>query len=123
MTMTSAPAEAIDEPVTLAVDQSNDRVELDLLIPANLSSFRGHFPELPILPGIVQVHWAIGFARLYFPIDASPPRAMQVKFRNVITPDERIRLVLTYAPDRRKLSFECRDAQAVRSSGVITFAP
>jgi 3-hydroxymyristoyl/3-hydroxydecanoyl-(acyl carrier protein) dehydratase len=111
------------EPVVLDVRTSDARAELDLLIPETLLFFRGHFPGFPVLPGVVQLHWAIALGRQYFKLNYTSPEAVQVKFRSVIVPEENIRLVLGHDAPRRKLSFEYRDATGPRSSGVVAFAP
>ena len=121
--MSEASPPAVTEPMLLDTRRSEGRAEIDLVVPATLSYFRGHFPGFPVLPGVVQLHWAIAFGRRSFALGAAPPDTVQVKFRSVIAPDERICLVLNHDASRRKLSFEYRDANAVRSSGVVTFAP
>lgn len=110
------------EPVTISERRSDRRVEIDLLIPAALSYFQGHFRNFPVLPGVVQLHWTIAFGRRHFSIGASPPETMQLKFRSIIVPNERICLMLGHEAERRRLSFEYRDAETVRSSGLVTFA-
>jgi 3-hydroxymyristoyl/3-hydroxydecanoyl-(acyl carrier protein) dehydratase len=37
-----------------------------LRVPPTLEHFRGHFPGFPILPGVVQLDWAVRFGRLHF---------------------------------------------------------
>lgn len=122
MRMTEAAPPLTTEPVTLDARRTGSRVELDLLIPTTLSFFQGHFREFPVLPGVVQLHWSIAFARRHFNFDASPPESLQVKFKSIIVPNEKICLVLNYEMERRKIAFEYRDAEAVRSSGAVTFA-
>lgn len=119
--MTLEPSSAITEPVILAVQHDAAQAALDLCVPAALLYFQGHFPHSPVLPGVVQTHWAVGFGRRYFHLGAAPVVGVQVKFRQIIVPDETIRLALGFAPDRNRVSFEYSGAQAVRSSGTITF--
>jgi 3-hydroxymyristoyl/3-hydroxydecanoyl-(acyl carrier protein) dehydratase len=111
----------VTEPDAIETRHSEKGVELDLLLPRSLLYFDGHFRGFPVLPGVVQLHWAIAFGRRYFAIGAAPPESVQVKFRSVIGPAERICLALRHDGSRRKLAFEYRDAVATRSSGVVSF--
>lgn len=96
-------------------------VRLQLTIPGDLSYFIGHFPELPLLPGVIQVKWAIELGRelLHF---AGTFRALTaVKFMRVIQPGEAITLTLEYSADKRQLDFEyVLDGRAC-SSGSAQF--
>ena len=120
--MTEAAPPLTTEPVTLDARRSDSRVELDLLIPPTLVFFQGHFREFPVLPGVVQLHWSIAFARRHLNFNASPLEIVQVKFKSIIVPNEKISLILNHEMERRKLTFEYRDAEVVRSSGAVTFA-
>lgn len=120
--MTEAATPFTTEAVTLDARRSSSRVELDLLIPPTLAFFQGHFLKFPVVPGVVQLHWAIAFGRRYFNFDASPPKVVQVKFKNIIVPNDKVCLVLNHAIERRRLSFEYRDAEGIRSSGTVAFA-
>ncbi len=41
------------------------RVLLALTVPDDLLYFDGHFRVAPVLPGVVQVDWAIHYGRLH----------------------------------------------------------
>ncbi len=110
------------EPVIRGVRHGDGRVELGLLVPASLFYLQGHFPGYPILPGVVQLDWAVRYGRQYLPVGAAPAETVQVKFRKPIRPDQHIDLALTYLAERRRLSFECRDGEGLCSSGQIVFA-
>jgi 3-hydroxymyristoyl/3-hydroxydecanoyl-(acyl carrier protein) dehydratase len=109
------------EPVLVDARHDDSTVHLELLMPDDLLYFRGHFPSFPVLPGIVQTHWAVMYARRYLPVGTADVIGVQVKFKRVIGPKMRIGLDLAYARDRRRLAFEYREADRPCSSGTITF--
>ena len=113
-----------DFPIILRREVSGDRAELDLALPPGLIYFDGHFDGLPVLPGVVQLHWAIRCARDCLPVGAAEPLSMQVKFRRLIRPESRLRLTLALASSQRgvQLSFlyDCEGERC--SSGRLDLA-
>lgn len=99
---------------------SNDgqKAELDLIFPKNSNFFQGHFPEFPILPGVVQLFFAKEFSRDIFNIDFIPEKAKKVKFSSVIKPETKVKLVLTRGEKSIDYKFvDCEDRESVFSSG------
>ena len=97
---------------------------LTLGIPQELSCFRGHFDQCAILPGVVQIAWALQFARQYLgaqcSIDTSACVGMKsIKFTRVITPLTSVQLRLDVAADGKSLSFSYSSANAHYSSGTL----
>jgi len=45
-----------------------DGLELDLRVPPDLEYFAGHFPGIPILPGVVQIDWSVRLGRARLPV-------------------------------------------------------
>lgn len=62
-----------------------------------LAWFRGHFPDMPILPGVAQLLLVETAAREFtqVPPDAAPAQVKTLKFRAVIRPGAKLRLRLT----------------------------
>jgi 3-hydroxymyristoyl/3-hydroxydecanoyl-(acyl carrier protein) dehydratase len=115
-------AEFETSPEILAITQSEGRVELNLLIPEELLYFRGHFPEFALLPGVIQLDWAIKFATQYFALGSVFATTIRIKFNKPIRPNSRLTLRLGYAPSRSSIEFEYADADGGFSSGRIGFA-
>ncbi|HJU84445.1 MAG TPA: hypothetical protein VJ600_09560 [Holophagaceae bacterium] len=85
-------------------------------------AFLGHFPGQPILPGVVQIDWALrlGMAR-FGPLGTF--RALEhLKFQDIIRPAEPLTLILGWNEDRRELAFEYRGASGAKSKGFAVFA-
>lgn len=99
-------------------DGADGAVELDLEIDPALVWFKGHFPGHPILPGVVQIDWAIAFAREHLGLDLPAARDFQIKFRATILPDDRVTLTLRHEAAKRRLGFQYRRGDEICSSGT-----
>lgn len=111
----------ISEPLVLAVTQQHQAVQIRLQVQPELSWFVGHFPQQPILPGVVQTTWAIEFGRRYLPLPAQFRYMSNMKFMRFILPGTQLELRLQYLPAKSELSFEYHDGTAVCASGRIGF--
>ncbi|WP_053147685.1 acyl-CoA synthetase family protein [Pseudomonas sp. Pf153] len=92
---------------------------LQLAVPPDLAYFSGHFPTAPVLPGVVQVDWALSLGRQLLDL---PPRfvGMEVlKFQQLIRPGDEVQLHLRFDRERGKLYFAYRNDTATCSSGRI----
>ncbi len=100
-----------------------DHRQLTLHIPHNLYYFAGHFPGNPVLPGVVQTHWAIHHARELFAGVGDFVGLEAVKFQHIIGPGAVVTLDLQWHRERSKLRFSYRSSHAQHSSGRILFVP
>ena len=107
------------EPILTALRPGDQAVEMDLALPAGLHWFQGHFPGFALLPGVVQLHWAVEYARRHLGVAAQPASA-QVKFRRPIRPEETVTLALAVA--RGRLTFSYRRGAETCSSGSLVLA-
>jgi 3-hydroxymyristoyl/3-hydroxydecanoyl-(acyl carrier protein) dehydratase len=115
-------APRIQGPELVGQQQDGDELQLELVVPLDLAHFTGHFPGTPILPGVVQVDWAITLGQRLMSL---PPRfaGMEVlKFQQLVRPGDRISLTLRFDQGRGKLHFAYRNGDAACSSGRILWA-
>ena len=110
-------------PIELDAQQQETALTLRLQVPGDLLWFQGHFPTLPILPGVAQLDWVLyyGLTRLV------PGKAFSsienIKFQQPVPPDAELELLLNWQAEKSLLSFQYRllsdRAQAIASSGKI----
>jgi acyl-coenzyme A synthetase/AMP-(fatty) acid ligase len=93
------PDSHADSPLVLEEICGDAEATFRLSIPATLASFEGHFPGTPILPGVVQVDWAVGFARRCFRLPHRFLGLEVLKFQRVIVPESVLTLTLSRAVD------------------------
>lgn len=111
------------EPVVIEKRVTPPEAELDLAIPADLDYCRGHFPNAPIVPGVVQLKWAIDAARRHLGAGGEVVGVEALKFQRVLMPGAVATLTLTWVAEAHKLSFAYRSADARFSSGRLLFRP
>ncbi|WP_296234283.1 acyl-CoA synthetase family protein [uncultured Pseudomonas sp.] len=118
----AAPRPTRVEPVS--AEERDGEWLLQLQVPLDLAHFTGHFPQTPVLPGVVQVDWAQQLARQL--IEHLPPRfaGMEVlKFQQLVRPGDTLQLSLRFDTERGKLYFAYRNGEAACSSGRILLEP
>ena len=96
--------------------------QASLALSPGLAVFDGHFPGAPILAGVAQVHWAIGFARERFAMPARFLRLDALKFSQPALPGMHLDLELHWNAAAATLQFEYRSTAGRHSSGRIVFA-
>lgn len=107
-------------PETRAVRPLPDGVELDLFMSPDLVQLEGHFPGMPIVPGVAQIDWAVKLSDQHLGLGIGAARVFQVKFRRVSVPGTLVTLALRHNPARRRLSFEYRCGDDLLSTGSIS---
>ncbi|HET8697881.1 MAG TPA: hypothetical protein VFO94_10370 [Gammaproteobacteria bacterium] len=111
------------DPVRESETREGPTARIVLTVPADLDYFDGHFPDAPIVPGVVQVKWAIDNARRCFALSSAVAALEAVKFQRVIGPGARIALTLERAAPSGKVHFCFDSEQGRHSSGRIVFSP
>jgi len=81
--------------------------------------FAGHFPQQGVLAGVIQVHWAMSFARQLELWGDGMPELGRVKFKSVVLPPAVIELSLVRKTDGFRFRFTSGDM--LHSEGNVRF--
>ena len=73
--------------------------EAQVVFPSSEKYFEGHFPYAPILPGVVLVDAAMEIVAAVVKQPLRWVRLANVKFCNVVLPDQEICFTFTISPD------------------------
>jgi 3-hydroxymyristoyl/3-hydroxydecanoyl-(acyl carrier protein) dehydratase len=111
------------EPIVVGQRVTPPDAELTLEIPADLEYFRGHFDGAPVVPGVVQLKWAVDAARRVLGAGGELVAMEALKFQRVLVPGAVATLTLKWVAADRKLYFSYAAAAARFSSGRLKFRP
>ncbi len=104
-------------PVVLNYRLSEQTADFEMVFLKSSNFFNGHFNNLPILPGVVQLNFAGYFIQEAFGIKINTEIVKKIKFSKVIKPQERVTLSL--AKNGKNISYTFKKGDNVCSSGIM----
>lgn len=108
-------------PEILSEQPSEKGIVLDLRIPEGLTYFEGHFDQIAVVPGVVQVHWAAHYGREKLGVDLPFSHMEAIKFRDIMIPNQYLQLILGFRCSDLRLEFSFQNTDTYYSSGRIYF--
>ncbi len=98
------------------------KLTVTIFLPENLVYFDGHFEDSPILPGVVQVHWAIELAFKHLKLECEFIGLDILKFKQIIPPRFLVQIEIVYDPIKSILNFTYTSEQGNHSVGRVRFS-
>ena len=105
----------------LAADPGLRSLSCRILVPLDLPVFRGHFPTTPIVPGVIQVGWAVELARAHGLSRGRFTGISSAKFRRLVQPGMRLAARLEPGTRQGLLQFRFESGNAIVSTGRLQF--
>jgi len=90
-------------------------------VPRDLAVLEGHFPGLPVVPGIMQVGWAAELARAHLLVTGRCTGIATAKFRRLLLPGMQVDASLDGGSRSGQLQFSFQSGGDVVSTGRLLF--
>jgi 3-hydroxymyristoyl/3-hydroxydecanoyl-(acyl carrier protein) dehydratase len=110
---------SVKDPIVVHERVDTHAAEIGIVVPHDLSFIDGHFPGLPIVPGVVQLKWALDLARRRLGVTGGFAGCENLKFQRALTPGTSATLKLELVAASGKLAFVFESAGARYSSGRL----
>jgi uncharacterized membrane protein/3-hydroxymyristoyl/3-hydroxydecanoyl-(acyl carrier protein) dehydratase len=108
------------EPFVFEVHGSGAQWTAEMFFDGHARYFKGHFPGIPVLPGVVQLGMARHFAEVFLRRPVVLRAVKKIKFTHVITPSTKVRLALEKTSES-EIAYKYTKGEQVCSSGVMCF--
>lgn len=109
------------DPQIRSIADDAGRMLVGLVANERLDCFQGHFPGCPLLPGVVQIQWAIELGRAHLSIRGAFRELRGLKFMRVIQPGAALTLELQSDAAGSELKFAYSTDGRLCSRGVVCF--
>lgn len=83
----------------LTIRQTGEEGEAVVRFPRSAPYFAGHFPQMPILPGVVLIDAAVQIASLALHRPLRLRHLANVKFNHVVEPDQEVAFAFKISQD------------------------
>lgn len=90
-------------------------------VPETLECLAGHFPGLPVVPGVVQIGWVMNVARELLGRPPVVRRIEALKFNDLLRPLNVFHLGVEFLPGGQGVHFRLWADGHVFSSGRLLF--
>ncbi len=106
-----APAPVVLHAARLTCDITDSGARIRLRIPEDLAYLEGHFPQTPIVPGVVLTQWAIDEAAALFGHERRVAALSSVKFHHVMMPGDEVDLTLVDSTGSTQFAYAMGDTR------------
>jgi 3-hydroxymyristoyl/3-hydroxydecanoyl-(acyl carrier protein) dehydratase len=94
-----------------------------LTIPHDLAIFRGHFPGMALVPGVIQVAWVIELAHSQGLAGGPLIEISAAKFRRIVRPGMCLKATVARGASTGQLQFTFDSGGTIVSTGRLRLAP
>ena len=106
---------------TLCHVSDADSDHYELRVSHDLVHFAGHFPGLPILPGVVLIDWIVRLAATRDRAVRAMTSIDQLKFMAPVPPGAVVSLRIVHESERRRVRFTARTGARDCASGTLVY--
>jgi 3-hydroxymyristoyl/3-hydroxydecanoyl-(acyl carrier protein) dehydratase/acyl-CoA synthetase (AMP-forming)/AMP-acid ligase II len=111
------------DPLILAREDTNAGYVLHCKVPENLPYLQGHFPQVPVVPGVCQLQWVIQSIETYSGRALHLTAMEAVKFHHLLVPGQTFCLEVRLDRQASKWMYRLFSAEQTFASGRLVVAP
>ena len=93
--------------------------EFEGVVPLDLTYFGGHFADFPLVPGVIEVQWAMDLAARFDWGRKAVQHIENLKYQHFVRPHDTVQLTLRHDAAKNKIHFAIRQGDTPCASGRV----
>jgi len=89
------------------------------VVPLDLTYFGGHFADFPLVPGVIEVQWAMDLAARFDWGRKAVQHIENLKYQHFVRPNDTVQLTLRHDAAKNKIHFAIRQGDTPCASGRV----
>ncbi len=106
-------------PAWQIVAQNEIQLILKAKVPLDLIYFKGHFANFPLVPGVVELQWAVEQIPVLLGRTFEIERVDNLKYQSFIRPNDELVLTLNWLAEKQRVKFTLTANGELAGSGLI----
>lgn len=107
------------EPIWYENQTEDNSITFKGVVPLDLIYFKGHFSNFPLVPGVVELQWAVEKSQEFLGRNFEIERIDNLKYQAFLRPNDYVELTLIWDQDKHRMKFTLRNAESLCASGLI----
>lgn len=99
--------------------KTENEVVFTARIPLDLVYLKGHFSNFPLVPGVVELQWAVEQIPILLGREIMIERVDNLKYQAFIRPHDQVELRLTWMAEKQRVKFTFKANGELAGSGLI----
>ncbi|OOH90644.1 AMP-binding protein [Pasteurellaceae bacterium 15-036681] len=114
--------EELVDPLWLEQNSQENVHTLKGKVPLDLTFFKGHFANFPLVPGVIEMQWVTDKINELFGEEKTILRVDNLKFQKFLRPNDEMELTLTWEESKNRMKFQLKTNDEMCGSGLVVFA-
>lgn len=107
------------DPIWHEIKRSENGLFLRGCVPADLVFFAGHFADFPLVPGVIELQWAVDQTEHFFGKVVNIVRVDNLKFQKFLRPNDEMELSLNWDDAKSRMKFQLKTEGEMCGSGLL----
>ncbi len=107
------------DPIYIDIKQQDNLLIFIGKVPLDLVYLKDHFDKFPLVPGVIELQWAVDKIKQFFDRKVEIKSINKLKFQKFLCPNDIFELTIKWEENKNRFIFALKTENEVCGSGII----